>query len=60
MPMTAKEALRRLLREGWKEARQTGSHKQLIKDGVRITIPIHGGDLTPGVEKDIKRKAGWK
>lgn len=27
--------------------------------GKRITVPIHRGDLTPGVERDIKRKAGW-
>ena len=59
MPMTAKEALRKLLREGWVEVRQTGSHKQLMKNGVRVTVPVHNGDLTPGVEKDIRKKAGW-
>lgn len=57
--MTAKEALKRLLREGWVELRQSGSHKQLMKDGVRITIPMHVGDLKPAVERDIKKKAGW-
>lgn len=60
MPMTAKEALRRLLREGWREIRQTGSHKQLMKDGQRITVPMHARDLKPGVEREIKKKAGWK
>lgn len=59
MPLTAKEALRRLLKEGWTEVRQSGSHKQLVKGGKRITIPMHVGDLKPGVEKDIKKKAGW-
>ena len=57
--MKAREAIRRLKREGWKEVRQSGSHKQLVKDGQRITVPDHGGDLTPGVERDIRRKAGW-
>lgn len=60
MPMKAQEAIRRLKREGWKEVRQTGSHKQFYRDGIRITVPDHSGDLKPGVEKDIKRKAGWQ
>ena len=59
MPMTAKEALRRLLKDGWIIVRQTGSHIQLYKEGQRVTLPMHSGDLTPGVEKDIKKKAGW-
>lgn len=59
MPMTAQEALRRLKREGWIIVRQTGSHVQLVKDGQRITVPNHRGDLTPGVERDIRKKAGW-
>lgn len=59
MPMTAQEALRRLKREGWKIVRQVGSHVQLVKDGKRITVPNHRGDLTPGVERDIRKKAGW-
>lgn len=59
MPMTAQEAIRKLKREGWKEVRQAGSHKQFVKDGTRITVPAHKGDLTPGVERDIRKKAGW-
>lgn len=59
MPLTAKEAIRRLRREGWREVRQDGSHKQFMKDGVRLTVPDHPEDLKPGVEKDIRRKAGW-
>lgn len=59
MPMTAQDALRRLKREGWIIVRQSGSHVQLVKDGQRITVPNHRGDLTPGVERDIRKKAGW-
>lgn len=59
MPMTAQEAIRRLKREGWTEKRQAGSHKQFVKDGKRITVPDHRGDLKPGVEASIKRVAGW-
>ena len=60
MPMTAQEALRKLTRDGWQIVRQTGSHIQLVKDGVRLTLPYHRGDLSPGVERDVKRKAGWE
>ena len=60
MPMKAREAIRRLKREGWIEKRQTGSHKQFVKDGVRITVPDHPGDLKPKMEEDIRKKAGWK
>lgn len=59
MPMKAQEAIRRLKREGWIEVRQSGSHKQFMKDGIRLTVPDHKGDLKPAVERDIKRKAGW-
>lgn len=59
MPLSVREAIRRLKREGWVEVRQTGSHKQFVKNGQRITVPDHPGDLTPTVEKDVRRKAGW-
>lgn len=59
VPMTAREAIRRLKRDGWVLVRQSGSHMQFVKDGVRITVPNHCGDLTPGVERDIRKKAGW-
>ena len=60
MPMTAKEAIRRLKKEGWEEKRQAGSHKQFYKDGKRITLPDHPGDLKPGIEREIKKIAGWR
>lgn len=60
MPMKVQEAIRRLKREGWVEVRQTGSHKQFMRDGERVTVPCHSGDLKPSVERDIKRKAGWE
>ena len=60
MPLTAQEVIRRLKREGWIEVRQSGSHKQFKKDGQRITVPDHRGDLKPAIERDIKKKAGWE
>lgn len=57
--MTAQEAIRKLKREGWREVRQAGSHKIFRKDGKIVVVPDHRGDLKPGVEADIKKKAGW-
>ena len=59
MPMKAQEAIRQLKREGWTEVRQSGSHKQFVKGDARITVPDHRGDLKPGVERAIKKMAGW-
>ncbi len=59
MPMTAQEAIRRLKREGWKELRQSGSHKIFEKDKQLIVVPDHRGDLKPGLERAIKKQAGW-
>lgn len=59
MPMTARDVIRRLKREGWIEERQAGSHKIFVKDGRMIVVPDHRGDLKPGLEKAIKKMAGW-
>ena len=59
MPLTAREVIRRLKREGWVEERQAGSHKIFVKNGQMIVVPDHKGDLKLSVEKDIKKKAGW-
>ena len=59
MPMTAQEAIRRLKREGWLEARQAESHKIFQKGKALIVVPDHRGDLKPGLERDIRKKAGW-
>ena len=61
MPMKAREAIRRLKKEGWIEINQVGSHKQFkhpTKEG-KITVPDHPGDLKPKVEHNIKKMAGW-
>ena len=60
MPMKVREAIKRLKREGWVEVRRAGSHKQFIKGGVRLTVPDHSGELKPGIEKIIRKTAGWE
>jgi len=59
MPMTGKAMLKLLKKEGWKERRQEGSHHHLYKNGVRITVPVHGNqDLGKGIEDRILKDAG--
>ncbi|MFR1820982.1 MAG: type II toxin-antitoxin system HicA family toxin [Lactococcus petauri] len=61
MPLTGKRMLKLLLKEGWVERRIEGSHHHLYKDGVRITVPVHGNqDLGKGLESKILRQAGLK
>lgn len=61
MPLTGKRMLKLLLKEGWVERRIEGSHHHLYKDGVRITVPVHGNqDLGKGLESKILRQAGLR
>ncbi|MCJ0538830.1 type II toxin-antitoxin system HicA family toxin [Enterococcus cecorum] len=59
MPLTGKEMLKLLKKNGWIERRTEGSHPHLYKDGVRITVLLHGNqDLGKGLEQRILRDAG--
>lgn len=59
MPLTGKDMVKLLLDNGFVERRVHGSHHQLYKDGVRITVPIHGNqDLGKGLERKILKEAG--
>ncbi len=62
--MKTKEIIKRLESEGWVLVRQSGSHKQYKKTGVKelITVPDHGSNKEPssGVQNSIKKIAGWK
>lgn len=61
MPLTGKDMLKLLKKHGWIERRKKGSHHHLFKDGVRITVPVHGNqDLGKGLEDKILRDAGLK
>jgi len=59
--MKAREVLKRLYADGWYDAAQKGSHKQLKhpeKPG-KVTVPIHGNaDLAPMVLRSIERQSG--
>lgn len=58
--MKDKELLKILLKDGWTEDRQNGSHHILIKGNKTISLPVHGKDVKPGLLNSILKKAGLK
>ena len=59
MPYSAREVLSALLRAGFVEARQTGSHKVLRHpDGRQTYVAMHPGTLPTGTFRKILKQAG--
>lgn len=42
---------------GFYKVRQRGSHLQMKRGNLLVTIPIHSGDLNPGTLRSILRQA---
>lgn len=58
--MNDKEVLRLMLKNGWKIERINGSH-HVMKKGNQIEIlPVHGRELSKGIENKILKKLGLK
>jgi predicted RNA binding protein YcfA (HicA-like mRNA interferase family) len=58
MPYTAREVLAKLMRAGFTEKRQSGSHKILRHpDGRQTYVAIHTGDIPNGTFRSILRQA---
>ena len=57
--MTAREAMARLRREGWSERQGHGAHVIFKKDGLRVVVSDHRGDIPTGTLRAICRQAGW-
>ena len=60
--MSSREVIRELLKNGWFEVAQVGSHKQFkhaIKAG-RVTVPYPKRDIPLGTLKSIEKQAGIK
>ncbi|HEY6290379.1 MAG TPA: type II toxin-antitoxin system HicA family toxin [Terriglobia bacterium] len=55
--MKPKKLVAALKRMGFYEVRQTGSHLQLKRGNLLATVPIHPGDVSPGVLRSILRQA---
>ena len=61
--MTAKEIIKILKADGWKEKTQRGSHLQMVHPSKRgkVTIPVHSGvELDIRTAKSIFKQAGLK
>ncbi len=59
MPYSAREVLAKLLRAGFTEVRQTGSHKILRHpDGRQTYVAMHPGTLPTGTFQKILKQAG--
>ena len=62
MPMTSKEMIRFLKRNGFEEISQNGSHMKLKnkENGKIVIVPCHSKDLKKGIEQAILKQAGLK
>jgi predicted RNA binding protein YcfA (HicA-like mRNA interferase family) len=59
MPYSARELLTRLIRAGFVEVRQSGSHKVLRHpDGRQTYVAMHPGTLPTGTFRKILKQAG--
>jgi predicted RNA binding protein YcfA (HicA-like mRNA interferase family) len=59
MPYSAREVLAKLLRGGFAEVRQKGSHKVLRhSDGRQTYVAMHPGNLPTGTFRKILKQAG--
>jgi len=61
--MKSSELYKKLLKAGWYEVRQSGSHKILIHDEHTNTIvfPYHGSkEIGKGLENGLLKQAGLK
>lgn len=59
MPYSAREVLTKLIRAGFVEVRQTGSHKVLRHpDGRQTYVAMHPGTLPTGTFRKILKQAG--
>ena len=59
MPYSAREVLAKLLRAGFVDTRQSGSHKVLRHpDGRQTYVAMHPGTLPTGTFRKILKQAG--
>lgn len=62
MPMTPKEMIKFLKRNGFEEVSQNGSHVKMknIETGKQTIVPLHNKSLKKGLESAILKQAGLK
>ena len=52
-----RQVIAALGKSGFRQVRQRGSHVQLKRGNLLVTVPIHPGDLNPQVLRSILRQA---
>jgi predicted RNA binding protein YcfA (HicA-like mRNA interferase family) len=57
--LTARDAINRLEREGWVARIGKGSHLIFKRNGLRVVVSNHTGDIPSGTLRAICRQAGW-
>ena len=61
MPMTPKQMVKHLKKNGFYEISQRGSHLKMRDDkGHQTTVPMQNKDLSKGTEDAILKQAGLK
>ena len=59
--MNGKEIIKKLKALGWEIKSINGSHHQKIKDGVKVTVPVHGTrDVKIKTLLSIEKQSGVK
>ncbi|WP_396956754.1 type II toxin-antitoxin system HicA family toxin [Nitrosomonas sp.] len=59
--MDAKEIIKKLEAEGWRLCRVNDSHHIMHKDGISVSVPVHGSkDLKIGTVLSIGKQTGVK
>jgi predicted RNA binding protein YcfA (HicA-like mRNA interferase family) len=59
---TAKEIIKMLESNGWREVSQSGSHRKFRHPAgtAAIVVPVHNGNLKIGTQNQILKTAGLK
>lgn len=62
MPLTPKELVKLLIKNGFEPVSQKGSHLKLTNKttGKQTVVPMHDKDLGKGLEQAILKQAGLK
>lgn len=62
MPMSSKEMIKLLKKNGFREVGQNGSHMKLenVETKRTVIVPYHSKDLKKGLEQAILKQAGLK
>lgn len=58
--MKDKDLLKLLLKNGWQDVRQRGSHHRFVKGDKFEVIAVHGKDMPIGLLNAILKRTGLK